>query len=122
MPLARNVVRLDTKASGLLFAGQAAPQTLHRAAELTLQNGYTHFRLEQAQMTQGSELAGFYSWDTGNAYGYGSYANAYMPGFSTPVYRRTEGVGVTVFMFHANEPGAKGALDAAEVLRPAGNR
>jgi hypothetical protein len=69
MPLAPNVVRLDTHASGLLFTGQAAPQTLHRAAELTLQNGYTHFRLEQANMAQGSQLAGVYSSASGNAYG-----------------------------------------------------
>ena len=58
MPLAPNVVRLDTQASGLLFAGQATGQTMRRAAELTLQNGYSHFRLEQAQVAQGSELAG----------------------------------------------------------------
>lgn len=58
MPLSPNAVRLDTQASGLLFTGQATGQTMRRAAELTLQNGYSHFRLEQAQVSQGSELAG----------------------------------------------------------------
>jgi hypothetical protein len=29
-------------------------------------------------------------------------------------------VGVTVIMFHADEPGAKGAFDAAEVLKKYG--
>ena len=60
LPLAPNVVRLDTQASGLLFAGQATTQTMRRAAELTLQNGYTHFRFEQAELAQGSQLAGVY--------------------------------------------------------------
>ena len=61
MPLAPNVVQLDTHASGALFTGQATGQTMKRAAELTLQNGYTYFRLENAQMSQGSQLAGTYS-------------------------------------------------------------
>ncbi|HZS71058.1 MAG TPA: hypothetical protein VFA13_04425 [Candidatus Acidoferrum sp.] len=125
MPLAPNVVRLDTHASGLLFAGQAAPQTLHRAAELTLQNGYTHFRLEQANVAQGSQLSGVYSSAAGSASGTANgnsaYVNANVSGFSTPIYRPTSDIGVTVVMFHAGEPGAKDAFDAAEVLRRANN-
>jgi hypothetical protein len=38
---------------------------------------------------------------------YGAYAVG--TGFSTPIYARTSHVGVTVVMFHASEPGAKGA-------------
>lgn len=121
LPLAPNVVRLDTHASGLLFAGQAAPQTLRRAAELTLQNGYSHFRLEQANVSQGSQLSGVYSNSTGSAYGtaYGQSVvmNANASGFSTPLYRPTSDIGVTVVMFHANERGARGAFNAVEVLR-----
>jgi hypothetical protein len=60
MPLAPNMVRLDTHAGGALFVGQAAGQTMKRAVELTLQNGYTHFRLEQASMAQGEQLAGVF--------------------------------------------------------------
>jgi hypothetical protein len=126
LPLAPNAVRLDTHASGVLFAGQAAQQTLHRAAELTLQNGYTHFRLEQANVAQGSELSGVYLTDTGSTYGnsastYGNsaYVNANASGFSTPIYRPKSDIGVTVVMFHAGEPGAKNAFDAAEMLRRA---
>jgi hypothetical protein len=37
--------------------------------------------------------------------------------FSTPIYKPTSSVGVTVIMFHADEPGAQGAFDAAQVLR-----
>ena len=65
LPLAPNVVQLDTHASGALFTGQATTQTMRRAAELTLQNGYTHFRLENAQMSQGSQLAAVYSTESG---------------------------------------------------------
>ena len=48
MPLAPNMVRLDTQASGLLFVGSAPSITMKKAAEATISRGYTHFRLEQA--------------------------------------------------------------------------
>jgi hypothetical protein len=121
MPLAPNMVRLDTHAAGALFVGQATGQTMRRAAELTLQNGYTHFRLEQAQMSQGSQFAGMSTYNTGSAFATGYGNNAFVSGsssgISTPIYARTADVGVTVIMFHANEPGAKGAFNAAEVLK-----
>lgn len=129
LPLAPNVVRLDTQASGLLFSSFAATQTLRRAAELTLQNGYSHFRLEQADLSQGSQVAGVYSQSQGMASGqyngmatgnfYTGNASAIYSGggFARPIYRPTASVGVTVIMFHADEPGAKGAFDAAEVLQ-----
>jgi hypothetical protein len=121
MPLAPNEVRLDTHAAGALFTGQAAGVTMRRAAELTLQNGYSYFRLEQASVSQGTQLAGVNNYSTGSAYatGFGNSAVAtgYSSGFSTPIYARTADVGVTVVMFHADEPGAKDAFDAAEVLK-----
>jgi hypothetical protein len=117
LPLAPNVVRLDTQASGLLFAGQAPAATMRRAAELTLQHGYSHFRFEQASMAQGSELSGVYSSGSASAYGNAYGATAYGSGVSTPIYRPTANVGVTVVMFRANEPGAQGAFVAADVLK-----
>jgi hypothetical protein len=117
MPLAPNVVRLDTQASGLLFQGQAAPQTMKRAAELTLQNGYSHFRFEQASTQQGSQYAGSYTSGSATAYGSGGFATVNGSAISTPIYRPTSSVGVTVVMFHANEPGAQGAFDAKAVLK-----
>ncbi len=129
LALAPNVVRLDTQASGWLFTGQATSQTMRRAAELTLQNGYSHFRFEQAELSQGSQLAGVYGQSqgtasaqgngmvTGNLYSGSASARYSGTGFATPIYRRTANVGVTVIMFHADEPGAKGSFDAAEVLR-----
>ena len=42
LPLAPNFVRLDIRAP---FPTDAANQTMRRAAELTLLNGYTYFRI-----------------------------------------------------------------------------
>lgn len=110
MPLAPNMVRLDTEAGGLLFVGQAVPQTMRRAAQATIARGYTHFRLEQASLQQGSQVAGA----TINRFGPGAYS-------VTPINRRTASAGATVIMFHANDPGARGAFEAAAVLRQYGS-
>jgi hypothetical protein len=74
---APNMVRLDVEPYAAPFVGEA---TLHRAAELTLQNGYSAFRL-------------------------------------MPIYVHAfDEFGVTVVMFHAGDPGAYSAFDAAAVL------
>jgi hypothetical protein len=77
-------------------------------------------------VAQGSELSGVYLTDTGSTYSAGTYGNsAYVnanaSGFSTPIYRPKSDIGVTVVMFHAAEPGAKNAFDAAEMLRRTNN-
>lgn len=112
MPLAPNVVRLDTQASGAMFAGSAGRITLLRAAEATEKRGYTHFRLEQATTSQGQRLVGVSTWGngsfSGSAYGNSMYGSYNSSGFSTPNYARTANVGVTVVMFRSNEAGAKG--------------
>jgi hypothetical protein len=77
LPLAPNIVRLDINEPGALSPRK---DMLRRAAELTLLNGYSAFRL-------------------------------------MPIYVQTPfEFGVNVLMFHAGDPGAWGALDAAEVL------
>ncbi len=121
LALAPNVVRLDTQASGMLFAGQASTHTQKRAAQLTLQNGYTHFRFDQAQVSQGSQLTGVYSSGQANATRFGNNVSAFGTSSSTPIYAPTANVGATVYMFHANEPGAQGAFDAADMLKRLGN-
>lgn len=76
-PIAPNMVRLDISPPTGPFIGET---TLRRAAELTLRNGYSAFRLE-------------------------------------PIYVEAfDNFGVTVVMFHANDPRAAGAYDAAAVL------
>src|SRR5271166_4827677 len=77
LQFAPNMVRLDVGPSVAPFVGES---TLRRAAELTLQNGYSAFRL-------------------------------------TPIYMLAfDDFGVTVVMFHAGDPGANGAFDAAAIL------
>jgi len=76
--LAPNMVRLDVQPYTAPFVGEA---TLRRAAQLTLQNGYSAFRLMPI----------------------------YVHGFDE--------FGVTVVMFHAGEPGAYSAFNAATVLQ-----
>ena len=77
LPLAPNMIRLDVSPSGAPFVGGSA---LRRAAELTLQNGYSAFRI-------------------------------------TPIYAVSfDRFGATIVMFHAGDPRAEDAFDAAAVL------
>jgi hypothetical protein len=76
-PIAPNMVRLDINPPVAPFARQA---TLRHAAELTLRNGYSAFRLEPIYVTAFDHFA------------------------------------VTVVMFHAGDPRAADAWDAAGVL------
>jgi hypothetical protein len=121
MPLAPNVVRIDTQSSGWLFTGKTVPQTMRAAANATLQRGYSHFRFADAGMSQGSQVAGVIGGSNTNFngnYGYGfmsGYSNSF--GSASVVRAPTAGAAATVIMFHADEPGAQGAFDAAQVLQ-----
>lgn len=94
------------------------------AAEATLSRGYSHFRFEDASTSSGSRFVGMSSntFGTANATAmgnsvYGTYSGTTI---STPMYAPTANIGVTVVMFHANEPGAQGAFDATDVLKKGG--
>lgn len=124
MTLAPNVVRLDTQARGLIATSGAGASTLKRAAEITVRRGYTHFRLQDAATSSGSSLAGVYA--NSNGWGStsfnGSSANTTFGGSTTytPIRTPTASIGVTVVMFKAGEPGARGAFEAAEVIKKNG--
>jgi hypothetical protein len=124
MPLAPNIVRLDTRASGALFTNSAGALTMKKAAEATLSRGFTHFRFEQASTSSGSRFVGVTSntFGTANATAMGNtvYGNYSGTTISTPIYAPTANIGVTVVMFHANEAEAQGAFDAADVLKKGG--
>jgi hypothetical protein len=109
MPLAPNVVRLDTQAGGLLFTGQTVPATMRAAAKATLAAGYTHFRLSDASSGTGSQYIGTTC---------GGGPNMVT---CTNISGPTAAVDVTVTMFHAREPGASGAFDAQQVLAKYGS-
>ena len=106
VPLAPNAVRIDTRASGLLSVGSTTSVTMRKAAQATIDAGYTHFRLEQVETGQGSQVGALVGTDYGN-------------GLSTvtALHRPTSYEGVTVVMFHADEAGAQGAFNAADVLQ-----
>jgi len=120
MPLAPNAVRIDTQAKGLLFTSQTVPQTMRAAARATLQRGYTHFKFADAGLQQGSVVTGAvggsntnYSGNYGRGY-FGGNANTF--GSASLVHAPTAQAAATVIMFHANEPDAKDAFDAQQVL------
>jgi len=137
MPLAPNVVRIDTQAAGWLFTGKTVPQTMRAAAKATLDRGYTHFKFADASLQQGSVVAGTVGSSNTNVMGTsnttvtGTYrggfmnanansfgtANATTFGSTSVVHAPTAGAAVTVIMFHANEPDAQSAFDAAQVLQ-----
>jgi hypothetical protein len=108
MPLAPNVVRLDTQSSGWMFVGQTVPTTMRAAATETLNRGYTHFKLADAGAGVGEQQGTACSW--------GRYG-----GGCSDTVRQVSKVGVTVTMFHANEPGAKDAFVAEDVLKQYSN-
>src|ERR1035437_1943429 len=120
MPLAPNIVRIDTQAAGWLFTGKTVPQTMRAAANAALQRGYTHFKFAEAGMNQGSVVTGVVGGSNSNFSGnyvYGSMNGSSNTFGSASVVRApTASAAVTVIMFHANEPGAQGAFDAAQVL------
>lgn len=104
MPLSQNMVRIDTRASGAFFTDDAVPATMIAAAKATLARGFTHFKFADAKLGQGSEVTGE-SLMFGQAWASSSVNR--MP---------TSSSAATVVMFHENEPGAKGALEAATIL------
>ena len=121
MPLAPNVVRLDTQSRGLLFTGQTVPQTMRTAAKATLDRGYTHFKITDAAMGQGSQVAGVVGSSNTNfngSYGNGSISgNSNSFGTASVIRAPTASAAATIVMFHSNEPGAQGAFEAEQVLQ-----
>ena len=125
MPLAPNAVRIDTQASGLLFVNQAVPATMRAAANATLERGYTHFKIMQAELGQGEVYAGSIGGSSGTVNTTGTYgrgfvqANSSYSGYSssTAINKPVSNSSATVLMFNRKDPQSKGAFDAAEVLK-----
>jgi hypothetical protein len=113
MPLAANMVRIDTQAGGLLFVDRAVPETMRAAAKATIDRGYTHFRLMDANLAQGSTYVGSIG-NVSGTYGGGNYSAW---GSSTAVRRPEARSAATVVMFHARDPQARGAFRAEDILK-----
>ena len=121
LPLAPNMVRIDTQARGLLFTGQAVPATMRAAAKATLDRGFSHFSFAEAGLQQGSVVTGVIGNGTTNmngSYG-GGVINASSSSFSnsTVMHAPTAGAAVTVIMHHAKDAAAKNAFNAEDILK-----
>lgn len=95
IPLAMNAYQLEVSGTGRWGASAVPRETLRRAAQLTLEKGFTHFILEGATMQTGSTYAGQVS--------------------MVPVVARTRSNSVTVRMYRIGEN--QNALDARQILR-----
>jgi hypothetical protein len=118
MEVAPNVVMLQTRAGGALFAGRSGPEMLKKAAQDTLSRGYACFTLSGAQMQTGSQYAGSINTAnatfTGSGYGNSFSATGFGSGFSTPIYRHVESAGATVTMSRECGPNS---FRAADILK-----
>jgi hypothetical protein len=90
------------------------------AARATLDRGYTHFKFAEAGLSQGSVVTGAVG--TSNTTLNGTYGggfasgNANSFGTSSLIRAPTAGAAATVVMFRANDPGAKDAFEAQQIL------
>ena len=118
MPLADNVYRIQTEGRGLIAASQVEQRTMKRAAELTLERGYTHFRLHDASMTDRTEIIGMTGGTAMTTFNYGGGFGSGFTTYTPPqvIDMPVSTTGVTVVMYRQNEPGARGALDAEQIL------
>lgn len=120
MPLSPNQVRLNTQAQGLLFTSTAGATTLKKAASATIARGFTRFRLDQAETSQGSRIVGVQSntsgFGTANRFGNSISGTYNATTFSTPIRAPTASISVTVTMFNDGDPGSANTFVAADVL------
>lgn len=119
MPLAKNVWQVSTESQGTLFVGQADKSTMKRAAELTIAQGYDHFVIQNPQMQTGAVQVGNMPVTANthvNVVGNTAYGTTTYSGGGA-IMAPQKNVSVTVVMFHANEPQAAQAVDAAAYLK-----
>jgi hypothetical protein len=119
MPLAKNVWQVSTESQGTLFVGQADKSTMKRAAELTIAQGYDHFIVQNPQTQTGAVQVGNMPVTANtsvNVIGNTAYGTTTYTGGGA-IMAPQKNVSVTVVMFHANEPQAAQAVDAAAYLK-----
>lgn len=119
MPLAKNVWQVNTQAGGSLFVGQADRATMKHAAELTIAQGYDSFVVQNPQAQTGEVYVGnmpVVANTNVNVVGNTAFGHTTYTG-GEPIMAPQRNVSVTVVMFHAGEPGAAQAVDAAAYLK-----
>ena len=113
MPLAPNMVRIDTRARGNLGVNQTVPATMKAAATATINAGYSHFKIQDPNLKQGDQYAGSSDFVSLSGSGY----NASGWGSSSAEYRPIAAAAITVVMFNARDPQARNAFNAEQVLK-----
>ena len=106
--LAENVFQLQASGQGLLAQGKTSGAVFKRGAQLTIDNGYSHFVLGVPSTRSSSSVVGFtpvYANIVGNSV----FVNG-----GQPMVARRETTTVLVRMSNSS---TGGALDAGEVLR-----
>ncbi len=119
MPLAKNVWQVSTESQGALCVGQADKSTMKRAAELTLAQGYARFIIQNPQMQTGAVQVGnmpVVANTNVNVIGNTAFGTTTYTGGGA-IMAPQKNVSVTVVMFHASEPQAAQAVDAATYLK-----
>lgn len=119
MPLAKNVVRIDTTGEGLIGEMESERHTLRRAAQLTLDAGYERFVLTDSARSHSVDVVGYtpgQAVTTVKAVGHTDVATTT---YTAPQPIRVDytRVGVTVHMLNPGDPGFEDALDAAAELK-----
>lgn len=118
LPLAANVYQLEAEGRGLLGAARTDREISKRAAEITLEKGYSHFILANASAQRDTRYAGStpgFANTTVNVAGSSAFATTtYSSGI--PIYSSSKNTSVTVVMFRADDPEAANAIDAAAYL------
>ena len=99
VPISPDTFRLDTQASGLLFTGSAGADTLLKAAQITAQRGYSHFRILDGASGSGTAYAGTSINRIGNTW------------LANSNYTPTQSVSVIVQMVNSPQNGAWSVAD-----------
>ena len=116
-PLSSNIYQISAEGSGAIAAALTERELLKRAAQLTLEQGYTHFVLSDAQRATRSESGGLDTFPGSTIYTEpgNSVTATRPPGFAAPTYRPIKNVSVLVAMFTDSDK-PKDALAAVDYL------
>ena len=116
-PLSSNVYQISAEGSGAISAVLTERDLLKRVAELTLEQGYTHFVLSNAERETRPAPGGFTTFPGSPTYTEpGNTVTASRPpGLASPTYRPVKTVSVIVVMYNDTDK-PKDALAAADYL------
>lgn len=123
MPLAKNVVRIDTTGEGLIGEMESERHTLRRAAQLTLQAGYERFILSDTAKSHSVDVVGYTPGQATTTVKQVGHQEVATTTYTAPQPIRIDHtrVGVTVRMLNPGDPGFEDAIDAAEELKRLNN-